>query len=504
MNIRKFSACLLAAVLLFASCGKKNDKPGDHGNPGNPPPGANAPTIGAFLPASGAVGTIVRIAGTNFNTDRAKNIVKFNGTEALVSEATTTELRVTVPAGATSGKITLTIADKTATSSANFTVTGDQLLITGVTPDRAETGNITIEGTGFINTGAGIFVKIGNLDADLQPGSTTTRLIVNMPAHLPAGDHDVTVIANSQSVTRIKGFHRVGWMVKKIAGSGATGRTDGPGTTATFTSPAGLTIDKDNNFYVIDGPVIRKIAPDGTVTSPFTALSATPAAITIDRNNNIYASLESRHVIVKIDAQGVISNIAGLFGLSGDIDGIGENARLNNPKGIAVDPGGQFLYVSDWGNHKIKKIDLTTRQVSGYTGDGDILFPGNLALHDNGTLYVCQSNNGRIRTINTQTAEISTFVQGLTDPPNHAVIDESGAVYVLTTGVGQVAKYDANGQLLIARMAGSQVINDSDGAATEVSFGFPSGFVGYKNGQGQLVFYIADTRNRKIKELKYE
>jgi len=169
-----------------------------------------------------------------------------------------------------------------------------------------------------------------------------------------------------------------------------------------------------------------------------------------------------------------------------------------------VDAGGQFLYVSDWGNHKIKKIDLTTRQVSGYTGDGDILFPGNLALHDNGTLYVCQANNGRIRTINTQTAEISTFVQGLTDPPNHVVIDEAGAVYVLTTGVGQVAKYDANGQLLIARMAGTQVINDSDGAATEVSFGFPSGFVGYKNGLGQLVFYIADTRNRKIKELKYE
>ena len=95
-------------------------------------------------------------------------------------------------------------------------------------------------------------------------------------------------------------------------------------------------------------------------------------------------------------------------------------------------------------------------------------------------------------------------MQGLTDAPNHVVIDTEGSVYVLSTGVGQVAKYDANGQLVLPRMAGSQVINDNDGAATEVSFGFPSGFVARKNGQGKPVIYIADTRNRKIKELKYE
>lgn len=501
MNMRTYLTCLLAAAFLLVSCGKVNNNPGE---PGNPPPGGNAPSISAFLPAAGAVGTVVRIAGTNFNPDRTKNNVKFNGTTAVVAEATTTELRVAVPAGASSGKITVTVADRSAASNNEFTVTGDQLLITSITPDRAEAGTITIEGTGFVNTAAGVFVRIGNQEAVIQPGATTTRLVVALPAQLPAGDHDVTVIANNQSVTRIKGFHLVGWMVKRFAGSGGSGRTDGSASTATFTTPAGMAVDKDNNIFVIDGPVIRKLAPDGSVSSPFTALSATPTALAIDRNNNLYVSLESRHVILKIDAQGVISNIAGLFGLSGDADGIGENARFNNPRGLAVDAAGQFLYVSDWGNHKIRKIELASRQVAGYTGDEDILFPGNLTLHDNGTLYVCQSNNGRIRTINTQTAELSTFAQGLTDAPNHVVIGEDGAVYVLSTGVGQVAKYDANGQLLVTRMAGSQVINDGDGAATEVSFGFPSGFAGIINGQGQLVLYIADTRNRKIKELKYE
>src|SRR5689334_13796280 len=51
-----------------------------------------APTIAAFAPASGPIGTTVTITGTNFNTTTANNIVFFGATQAIVTAATNTQL----------------------------------------------------------------------------------------------------------------------------------------------------------------------------------------------------------------------------------------------------------------------------------------------------------------------------------------------------------------------------------------------------------------------------
>lgn len=59
-----------------------------------------APAILSFSPASADVGASVTINGSNFNTSPASNIVYFGATRATVTAATTTQLTVTVPAGA--------------------------------------------------------------------------------------------------------------------------------------------------------------------------------------------------------------------------------------------------------------------------------------------------------------------------------------------------------------------------------------------------------------------
>lgn len=82
-----------------------------------------SPTISSAAPSSGAVGDTVTISGTNFDTVAANNTVSFNGVQATVSAATATSITTTVPAGATTGPITVTTANGTATSSTNFTVT---------------------------------------------------------------------------------------------------------------------------------------------------------------------------------------------------------------------------------------------------------------------------------------------------------------------------------------------------------------------------------------------
>ncbi|WP_299463175.1 IPT/TIG domain-containing protein [uncultured Microscilla sp.] len=79
-------------------------------------------TIANVSPQRGEVGTEVIINGTNFSATAADNVVKFNGTIATVTTATVNNLTVTVPTGATTGKITVEVNAKTATSANDFTV----------------------------------------------------------------------------------------------------------------------------------------------------------------------------------------------------------------------------------------------------------------------------------------------------------------------------------------------------------------------------------------------
>ena len=79
-----------------------------------------APTITSFTPSSGLVSTSVTIAGTNLTSATS---VEFNGTVATPTSDTATKIVVPVPAGATTGKISVTTAGGTAISTSSFTVT---------------------------------------------------------------------------------------------------------------------------------------------------------------------------------------------------------------------------------------------------------------------------------------------------------------------------------------------------------------------------------------------
>jgi hypothetical protein len=79
-----------------------------------------APAITKFSPSSGPVGTVVTITGTHLSGASA---VTFNGKQGTISTDNSTKIKVTVPSGATTGKIKVTTAGGTATSATNFTVT---------------------------------------------------------------------------------------------------------------------------------------------------------------------------------------------------------------------------------------------------------------------------------------------------------------------------------------------------------------------------------------------
>jgi YD repeat-containing protein len=78
-------------------------------------PGTNGLAVLSFTPQQGPVGQTVTIQGQGFSTTPSSDTVQSNGAAATVSSATATTLTVTVPSGATTGPISVTVSGTSST-----------------------------------------------------------------------------------------------------------------------------------------------------------------------------------------------------------------------------------------------------------------------------------------------------------------------------------------------------------------------------------------------------
>ena len=150
-------------------------------------------SIISFTPKSGPVGTSVTLQGTGFSATPASNTVQFNGTAATVSSATVNQIVVVVPAGATSGIISVTTPLGSATSATPFTV-GANLTPTifGFTPISGASGTpVTITGTNYQPSPTNNTVTFAGKFASLT-STTPTTLSVTAPGGVVSGKIAVT------------------------------------------------------------------------------------------------------------------------------------------------------------------------------------------------------------------------------------------------------------------------------------------------------------------------
>lgn len=156
--------------------------------------GSSGASLSSFSPSSGTVGTTVTITGSDFDTTAANNSVTFNGTEATVSSSTSTQIVTTVPAGATTGPISVTVNGKEKTFSTDFTVTPS---ISSFSP-LSGTSNTTviITGTGFSTTKSENVVKFNGTTA-VVTGSSSTSITTSVPSGASSGQ--ITVTVNGQA-----------------------------------------------------------------------------------------------------------------------------------------------------------------------------------------------------------------------------------------------------------------------------------------------------------------
>ena len=334
------------AVLMLAGCGSNFEWF---------PDSETDPTISSFAPTEALPGAQVIINGTNFSTTPANNIVKFNGTAAVVTSATASQIVTVVPTGATTGPITVTVGSKTATSATNFTVSETVPTIASFSPPHGLSGAlVTINGTGFSTTPANNIVKF-NGTAAVVTSATVSQIVVIVPTGATTGP--ITVAVGSKTATSATNFTvpvtvvlggavqgnelTLANTVTTFAGTtGVSGSANGIGTAASFNSPVDITTN-GINLYVADqaNHAIRKIVIATGEVSTLAGTAATftnPAGITTDLTNTLYVTDQA--TIKKIDIAGVITQLP----ITPDM--------LVAPAGITK--VGANLYVTDPGNQR--------------------------------------------------------------------------------------------------------------------------------------------------------
>lgn len=289
-------------------------------------------------------------------------------------------------------------------------------------------------------------------------------------------------------------------VVTTIAGrAGIAGTADGLGTNALFSSPSGMTIDSAGNLYVAEvaNNTIRKIAPDGTVTTlaglagysgtqdgiGSAARFRTPTAVAVDASGNVYVTDYGNQLLRRITPAGVVTTLAGLPGVAGTADGTGREARMNEPTGIAVDPSGN-IYVSEFNNDIIRKA-IPLIGVLAYSHNFETNVGSEWSVTNRSTTPT--GARGFLGQFGNQTIRLT-----LTNLPAHTLVRADFDLYVLRTWDGNTTNFGPDlWQLgIVGGPPGFQTTFDNH-YATETDAGVPGLTPGFTNyGQAYPGTYV--------------
>ena len=338
--------------------------------------------------------------------------------------------------------------------------------------------------------------------------------------------------------------------VSTFAGSGSAGTTDGHVGSATFYYPSGVAVDGFGNLYVADyfGHRIRKVQGSFVSTLAGSGLAGYangigasasfngPLGIAFNPvDNSLVVAEFLGYRIRRVTLDGRVSLIAGT-GTAGDTDGAGNVAQFRRPFGVVVDGNG-VIYVSESSGHRIRKIvftgddptDPSHYMVSTLAGSGVAEFadgigtaarfntPCGLAISANGTIYVADQGNRRIRRVSPAGEVVSiagTGVSGVVDGSGdtaqfsapYGIVWVNGSLIVSETVhvLRQVRLKEPNAaegrasSWIVQTLAGSPGVSGSgDGSGVDARFNVPRLLAADRGGN----IYVADAYNHKVRKV---
>lgn len=241
-----------------------------------------------------------------------------------------------------------------------------------------------------------------------------------------SGNHAIrTLNMGTRMVTTIAGADR--------SSACASGLVNAVGTNARFNSPRGVAFDFCSGLYLytgeFNGHVVRRVVLAtravtllaGSATGvPGSALGVGTSArfnelkgMGLDLNcANLYALDSGNH---RVSVIALATATAGIFAggptTAGNADGVGTNAKLNNPSGLLVDQTRNRIVVGDFGIHRVRQIEMSTRMVSTIAGftvgwvDGNVSVArlkgpkGVIVRATDGAIIISDSNNHILRVV---------------------------------------------------------------------------------------------------------
>jgi sugar lactone lactonase YvrE len=375
------------------------------------------PQISAVSPArfSSKGGQSVTINGSNFSPDTV--IIIGDTVIANPDVADTQTIKFAVPA-LLSGRSTLTVSNRGGTAQTVVTIDAvpfNQLPIGYIT---TAAGGSTYAGEGALATASPIepasvvFDANGNvfildgLNAKVRKVDSRTGIMTTILGNgqgISSGDNGPAVAAGIKSYATAIGLDPAGNLL--IADSGIR-RID---------AATGIikTIAVTQYGFCGDGEdALNACVNDAT-------------GFTTDAQGNLYIADRFNHRVRRVDAK---TNIITTFAGNGQGAFAGDNgdaaaASLNEPFGVAVDDVRGAVYIADSANGRVRKVDLATHIITTVAGTGtrsdDIgdggqgilasVSPNALALDSAGNLFISDRGNSRIRKLDVSTGIITTF-----------------------------------------------------------------------------------------------
>ena len=217
------------------------------------------------------------------------------------------------------------------------------------------------------------------------------------------------------------------------------------------------------NLSVVAGTGVAGFSGDGALA--VNAQLNSPSGVALDASGNVYIVEQNNQRVRKVNLSGIISTVAGngVYGFSGD-GGPATAASFSNPDAIAVDSAGN-IYIGDSNNYRVRKVD-TSGNISTVAGNGNC----------------CYSGDGPATSVSLGQV-------------NALAVDASGAVYL---GEQQDRVRKLSGGMLTAIAGTGNCCNNGDGPALATNVDRPSGLVVSPDGSN---LWIVDLGNNRLRLL---
>lgn len=336
-----------------------------------------------------------------------------------------------------------------------------------------------VEGACPQDAGAAVTSFIGNGTLGFANGSGESAVLASPVALTSTAGG---LYFTDSSTSRVRYVTNAG-VASTIAGNGPTGTTEGVGNAALFNWPQAAAVGFNGTLFVADSnnQRIRSVPLNSTATSVFAGLSGTATT-------------------------------------TGFADGTGTTARFNVPRGIAFDSAANLLYVADSQNNRIRTITAAqlVSTIAGQSGGGfadnstgtlaQFNYPQGLAVGADGTLYIADTNNHRIRKMSPSGAVTTlagstagnvdgTGAAGRFNKPSAVAVAQDGTVYVSDTDNHAIRKITPGGA--VTTIAGGGGTGYANGSGVDARFSSPRGIALGSDGR----LYVADTGNHRIRVL---